>query len=561
MVRFAIARKVWLAFFVAALSLAVLTAACWRTVSFLIESSQWVAHTEEVIAAINELGSQAERAETTQRGAILTGQRRYELAYARAKAVARDSFDRIARLTTDNPAQESNVAALGPVLARRFAVADAVLARARRDGLAAGAAAIRGGSGDRLMADISRRIVEMRQEEEQFLVERRTQRERTAGQALAAIIAFGAVALLLVGLGTRAILLDLERRVALEEEISRFFELSVDLLCIADYEGRFVRLNPSWETLLGMPRTEMLGRPFLDLVHPDDRERTLLETARLRSGVPTIGFENRYRRADGAYRVLRWTAAASPDTRQFYAVARDLTAVRAVEELKTEVAHHVNHELRSPVAALKMGLRMVADELETRLAPSQRSALEISLRSVSHLQRMIEDLLDVTRSETGKLRVEPESIDLHALLLDCVGSLNASAASKGVRLAFEPAREELTVRADPTRLRQVVGNLLDNALKFTPREGQVELSAERWDKDPSFCIVSVADSGPGIPPEDVDRVFERLYQTARTAKSGSKGLGLGLAICRELVERQGGKIWAENRPEGGARLSFTLPLA
>lgn len=552
MLRFAIARRVWFAFLVAAVSLTALTAASWQTVSWLIRASDWVAHTRQVTSEIERLRADLSYAETSQRGALLAPEGPYARSYEQAKTRLADDLDGLLRLTADNPSQTSRLKELRARLEKRLATADETLASRRTSGLTAAAARVQAGAGLKEMNDALEEIERVRSEEERLLRERSDTQRRRARATLWLILAFGASALLVAAWGTRRILEDLERRVELEEEIAKFFELSLDLMCIADFEGRFVRLNAAWEKLLGMPRSQLIGRPFLDFVHPEDREKTMAETARLRSGAPSIGFENRYKTADG-WRLLRWTAAGSDETRQFYAVARDTTAERAAEELKLQVAHHVNHELRSPVATVYLALGLLRESM------GKRTELEIASRATEHLKRMVDDLLDVTRSQTGKLRVAPEAVDLAPLVSDCVELARPAAARRGLGLASEVGAG-LRVLADPTRLRQIVGNLVDNALKFTPSGGLVTVAAASSGRE-GFVTLSVSDTGPGIPPEDLERIFDRLYQTERTTSKGSQGLGLGLAICRELVERQGGRIWAQSRPGEGARFFVELPSA
>ena len=235
---------------------------------------------------------------------------------------------------------------------------------------------------------------------------------------------------------------------------------------------------------------------------------------------------------------------------------RDLDRRLALEHMRDELTHHINHELRGPATSLVMALSLLKDDKKP-LDDEQRAIVEAGLRSAEHLKRMTDDLLDVTRLETGKLRVEIKRIDAGAVLGLCADSVRSAAASRGVSLAYE-APPALFVHADPIRMRQVVCNLLDNAIKFTPAEGSIRLRAERDGVD---LLVTVADTGPGIPAVDLERIFDRLYQSQRTAQKGALGLGLGLAICRELIGRQGGRIWAESEPGQGSLLRFTLPAA
>jgi signal transduction histidine kinase len=203
-----------------------------------------------------------------------------------------------------------------------------------------------------------------------------------------------------------------------------------------------------------------------------------------------------------------------------------------------------------------LALDMLMDAEEAPAA-KRRVIVEIARGSVRHLVRMIEDLLLVSSSETGKMKVVVEPLDLSAQIAAIVEAQRPAAAARGAAIELS-APAGLWGRADPTRLRQVLANLIDNALKFTPAGGRVRVTASVSARDKGFVAVSVSDEGPGIPEPERERVFERHFQSSAGVEKG--GLGLGLAICRELVTRQGGRIWAD-AGERGAVLTFTLPAA
>ena len=182
------------------------------------------------------------------------------------------------------------------------------------------------------------------------------------------------------------------------------------------------------------------------------------------------------------------------------------------------------------------------------------------LKNIRQLQAMIDDLLEVTRLETGKLTVEPERVSVVIAVTDSFNTLHGSARAKGVTLSYDLPPNLPSVNADATRLRQILIILLDNAIKFTPEGGAVAIQARVFHKDPRFLILEVTDTGIGITPDMGQRIFERLYQVSERTDTSRKGLGLGLHICKELVTRQGGEIWAERRSANGSVFSFTLPI-
>jgi signal transduction histidine kinase len=239
-------------------------------------------------------------------------------------------------------------------------------------------------------------------------------------------------------------------------------------------------------------------------------------------------------------------------------VEADLTQLHQLQ-YKDEFLSHVSHELRSPLFAIYQFVTIILDKLAGEVNLQQRQYLEIVLKNVKQLQAMIEDLLEVTRVQAGKLTIElqcasaPDGIDY------AVDTLQAAAKAKNISLSSEIESGLPPAWADPKRIRQVLIILLDNAIKFTPPNGAIHVQARVF-QDPGFLIIQVADSGCGISPKKIERVFERLFQASDPSTSGRKGLGLGLHICKELVNRQGGEIWATSEQGRGAVFSVTLPV-
>jgi two-component system NtrC family sensor kinase len=227
---------------------------------------------------------------------------------------------------------------------------------------------------------------------------------------------------------------------------------------------------------------------------------------------------------------------------------------------KDEFLSHVSHELRSPLTAIKQFTTLLLDGYAGEFNKEQREHLEIVLRNIGQLQSMIDDLLEVTRLETGKLTVELESVSVAAAVVDAFNTLQGTAREKGVSLSYDLPPDLPPAQADLTRLRQILIILLDNAIKFTSDGGVTTMKARLLEEEPRFLLLEVSDSGCGMSPEITERIFERLYQVAERVQTSRKGLGLGLYICKELVTRQGGAIWVKSQPEKGSTFSFTLPV-
>jgi PAS domain S-box-containing protein len=372
-------------------------------------------------------------------------------------------------------------------------------------------------------------------------------------------------------------------RQRLQEELDRFFTLSLDLLCIAGVDGRFKRLNPAWERVLGYRTDELLARPYLDFVHPDDRETTLAEAAKLAAGCETVSFENRYRCKDGSYRWLVWASAPDHPRQLIYAAARDVTEQKyAEQELHRRSAlleaankeleafsYSVSHDLRAPLRHIDG----FADLLRKRAAPSlddkSRHYLETISQAAKQMGTLIDDLLVFSRIGRAELRLTQVSLDqvLHEAL-EAVRPLTQGRAIVW-RLATLPR-----VPGDPAMLRQVLVNLLDNAVKYTqPREpavievGVLEdeagretrgQGAESDGEQGNDVVIYVKDNGVGFDMRYAHKLFG-VFQRLHSA-SEFDGTGIGLANVRRIIARHGGRTWAEGEVGKGAILYFSLPV-
>jgi PAS domain S-box-containing protein len=363
---------------------------------------------------------------------------------------------------------------------------------------------------------------------------------------------------------------ELAERKQAEEVFDRFFMDSLDMLCVADMQGYFKRLNPAWERTLGFTVDELCCRPFLDFVHPDDREITIAEMKRLSQGANTISFENRYRCRDGSHRWLLWNATPLLSQQLIYADGRDITERKFSEERirklketaeaanrsKSDFLAQMSHEIRTPMNAI-IGM---ADLLwETPLNAEQRQYVRIFRRAGLTLLDLLNDVLDLSKIESGHIELEEIDFDLREVLDNVCELLAVRAHEKRLELACRIMPDVPTdLRGDPNRLRQVLTNLLGNAIKFT-ESGEVVLRVER---EPSndrsvFLRFAISDTGIGIPEEKLGRVFENFTQVDPSTTRIYGGSGLGLSIAKYLVELMGGRIWVESKLGVGSTFYFT----
>jgi len=249
-----------------------------------------------------------------------------------------------------------------------------------------------------------------------------------------------------------------------------------------------------------------------------------------------------------------------------YAVERQ-SLVRSQEmarkkqiDFKNQFLSHVSHELRTPLTCIHQYVTLMLDGLAGPLQPDQTDHLKTVLRSVNQLHAMIRDLLEATRAESGKLRVEPRCIALGTLIEQAVAMMNPTAQGKQVGLEVGVDQRIPLVYADPDRILEVLINLMDNAVKFTPAEGAVTVKACLQETDNTVVYVSVCDTGRGISPEAKALIFERLYQDPDSIDDNRAGLGLGLFICRELIRLRQGHITVVSEPGLGSTFTFTVPV-
>lgn len=331
--------------------------------------------------------------------------------------------------------------------------------------------------------------------------------------------------------------------------VQRLFELSVDMLCIADKEGYFRIINPAFTNTLGFTPAQLLAEPFIEFVHQDDRPATLNAVAALNAGEPVIDFVNRYRCADGSYRTLSWRALQ--DSGEIHAVARDITRQHAEHKSLEEFIYITSHDLREPLTGIAGYADLVrkryADKLDERGQHFLNSIVEQSKR----LEAKIDDLLYLSRAGRGK----PNGMfPLGSAIDEAQRSLAAQIRDSNA--VIEVVGEAPMVRGNRSEIAQVFQNLFSNAIKYkkpgtTPH---IRVSAHTT---PSGWEIHVTDEGIGFDMAYADRiwgVFQRLYTIDQYP-----GTGIGLAIVKKIVDKHGGRAWALSEPNVGSTFYFTLP--
>ena len=382
---------------------------------------------------------------------------------------------------------------------------------------------------------------------------------------------------------------EIRERKRAESERDQFFNKSIDMLCIAGFDGSFKQLNSAWSLTLGWSLDELVSNSWLSFTHPDDQQLTIEAAEQLRNGIPVVGFENRYRCKDGSYRWISWTAFPMLEQGQIFAVARDVTKRKLTEEeLKKYRAHleeliiertselniakeeaeaatqaksdflaNMSHEIRTPMNAV-IGMTHLA--LKTELTTKQQDYLKKIQSSANSLLGIINDILDFSKIEAGKLDMDAREFSLDDVL-DHLANLVTVKTREKKNLEVLFAKNSDVPRylvGDPLRLGQVLTNLTNNAIKFT-QSGEIVLSIKQTEKTENKITLSfsVRDTGIGLTENQKSRLFQPFVQadTSTTRKYG--GTGLGLTICKRLINMMGGDIWVESVYGQGATFSFT----
>lgn len=360
----------------------------------------------------------------------------------------------------------------------------------------------------------------------------------------------------------RGIFREVAERRHSEAELDKLFHLSLDLLCVAGFDGYFKKINPSFTRVLGYETEELLSRAFIEFVHPHDKKKTLAEVENLSRGDPTVHFENRYRAKDGRYRWLAWTAAPLPEQGLIYAVGRDVTEHKLLEELSERQAHELersnadleqfasiaSHDLRAPLRGIENLSEWIMEDLPEDLPEPARVHLEQLRRRVRRMQALTDDLLMYSRAA-----LVPQGISR----VDTAALVDEMTALLGPREGFEIVAEGPMPILETAKapLEQVLRNLIGNALKHHDRErGRVTVSVREVAGVYEF---RVADDGPGVPEDSRSHVFQ-MFQRLES-HDRIEGSGIGLALVKRLVERAGGRVWIESALTRGSVFCFTWP--
>ncbi|OGR61954.1 MAG: hypothetical protein A2X31_07215 [Elusimicrobia bacterium GWB2_63_22] len=334
----------------------------------------------------------------------------------------------------------------------------------------------------------------------------------------------------------------IEHRMKLREgHLREILEKTPDGILVVRSDGRVLFANHGAELIFGHSREDLLKHPFtLEM----DTEKTR---------------ETELRRLDGKKIPLEVRAVEIhwDSTPSRLVLLRDLSPVRMLEHSRDEFISMVSHELRSPLTVVKESMELVSDGTAGEVTGRQKEILRIGLDNAARLNRLIDALLDITKIEAGVMPMYLSRADLGSVLARLAQDYSLLAGEKKLSLRKDLPEAPLASYCDAEKITQVLVNLLSNALKFTPENGEIKLTLRPWEGEALICVEN---SGPGIDPEDIPRLFGKFSQLGGKAAAGQRGTGLGLAISKGIVEMHRGRIWVESQPGKGCKFYILLPV-
>lgn len=332
-------------------------------------------------------------------------------------------------------------------------------------------------------------------------------------------------------------------------------------LVVLNNRNEVIMMNPAAEKLLDVRMAGQIGKPIHSMVK--DRHLMSLASDKGSPGETEIELNSV---SENTKKVLRSSSAVIENengrTVGMVSVFTDVTKQREVDALKSQFVSSVSHELRTPLVAIRNSIAIIFNPKAGSLTAEQAKYLSIAEKNLKRLSRLIDDLLDISKMDAGKmdLRLAPASIE--KLIDETCATLDAWAQTKDIEIVRNVRGNIPEIKMDPERIAQILTNLIGNSIKFTPAKGAITVEAcVKEEGGKNMLLVRVIDSGPGISKEDMPKLFNKFQQAGGDRRSEDiSGTGLGLYISKELVELHGGSVWAESARDQGAIFAFTLPI-
>jgi PAS domain S-box-containing protein len=557
--------KVNLAFIGGLLLVAAVGFLAYRSIGELVDTGRAEGRAFENTAQIERIFANLKSAESLQRKYLITGNPDDASAFASLRALVFAETS-VLRGKVQDVGQMRRLDHLGMLIRERFELMGTVVRARRASGLSAAAAILRSQRNVELAQQIERLMDEFKEQESRSLRQRQAETVSSADATSFMIIWGGSFAVALLVWAMVVINQYYARRQAAEAALQASeaqMRLVTDampaLIAYLDTNERFRFHNKAFEHWFNRSASAFEGRALRELVGADVYASMHRHLAGVLAG-EQVHFNFSYQTDDG--KVLDLAAHLVPQRDEsghvtgFFVLVTDISELKRLERLKAEFVATVSHELRTPLTSIRGSLGLLASGVAGSLPEAGKTLVDIARDSCERLVRLINDILDFEKIESGKMSLNPEVIDLPELVERSVRANDGFATSHGVTVRVLVETPGVRVRADSDRLNQVIANLLSNACKFSPPGGVVEVTVARRG---ALAYVGVSDRGPGIPEAFQSRIFQRFSQADSSDTRHKGGTGLGLAISWAIVERLEGHIGFQAREGGGTTFFFELP--
>jgi PAS domain S-box-containing protein len=557
--------RVYVGFGAALVILALMDVGSMGTAHLLKVRVQWQTHTYEVLDRASELTGSLRAVEAAHRGYIASGDEHFIEEYRTGIDSVRRAVAVLDTLTSDNSDQTARLDKLKQLIGARLAYMDSANALRAGANNAPATLAMRRGSESSLRTGVYRTIEEVGEAERDLLTHRNERLNDTLFAVKWITIVGLAFSTFLVIASIGLIRIEIKRRraanrdlAASEERLRDFLESASDLIQSSSADGRLVYANKALLDTLGYRADEVIGQPSEMFFAPEEVEKGRQLFDRLLAGESLTDIDTVYLRKDGR----RVHVAGSSNCRfengkpvATRTILRDVTRQREVDSMKDEFVSIVSHELRTPLTSIRGALGLLAGGMLGDVPNRGKRMLDVAIANTDRLVRLINDILDVERIESGAVPMSRRRVSLNEIF-DQVDELMQPLAHKA-DIALEIERLDVDLNADADRIVQTLTNLVGNSIKFSPAGTSVRIETAR---DVEHVHIRVCDEGRGIPADMLETVFARFQQVDARDNREKGGSGLGLAISRSIIEQHDGRIWAAGELKKGAIFHILLPI-
>ena len=342
-----------------------------------------------------------------------------------------------------------------------------------------------------------------------------------------------------------------------EKEARRLCENSLDIICIVDFDGKMLWSNGVESKITGFTREELDQRSILELTHPDDLHKVTEGLSDVAHGILHPCTEVRTLCKDGTYKWISWSGVPILEEGKVYSIGRDITSQKLAESLVADFYSITSHELRTPLSSVRGVLSLLENEIVDAASEEGKDLISMARSSCDRLVRLVNDILDLRRIETGAIHLDFETFSAVELVSNALANVRGVAMDANVEIKTELSSHGL-ICGDKDRLTQVLTNLLSNGIKYTSPGESISIIVDHETSD--RVRFSVIDDGPGIPAEQLPKLFKKFAQLDSSDARPKEGIGLGLFVARSIIELHQGNIGVSPSQSGGCHFWFDLSV-